>query len=88
VLLDEREGGNPSDAALGGIAGVDPVLLAVLVLVGVLVAHGRQLTDDPRRGVSIEVRAISDDLRAPVGQDLRGEIHVLEPDRTWQVKRR
>jgi hypothetical protein len=42
-------------AALGRVAGVYPVLLAALVLEGVLVTHGRQLTDDPRRGVSAVV---------------------------------
>ena len=38
----------PARAGLGEAAGFDPVLYAALVLVGVLVTHGRQFTDDPR----------------------------------------
>ena len=72
-------------APFGGVAGFDPILFAALVLVGVLVTHGRQLTDDPRRGVSVEIRTIRDDLRVLVGQELRCAVHVLEPDRTRQV---
>src|SRR5918997_5470105 len=36
-------------AALGRVAGFYPVLFAALVLERVLVTHGRQFTDDPRR---------------------------------------
>ena len=71
LLVPKRDGSaawtrSLPSATLGGKAGLDPVLLATLVVVGVLVAHGRQLPDGPRRGVSVEVRAVGDDLRAPV----------------------
>ena len=69
--------------ALGRVAGVHPVLFASLVLVCVFVTHGRQFTDDLRRGMSIEVRAIGHDLGGLFGQEVGDHIPVLEPDRTW-----
>ena len=70
-------------AALGRVAGVYPVLLTALVLEDVLVTHGHQLTDDPRRGVSIVVRAVSHHLGSLIWQEVGDHAHVLEPDRTW-----
>src|SRR5918995_670144 len=67
--------------ALGRVAGVHPVLFAALVLVCVFVTHGHQLTDDPRRGVSVGVRAVGHDLGRLVWHEDRAP--VLEPDRTW-----
>ena len=58
-----------SVSGFGGETGFDPVLLAALVVCGVLVAYGRQFTDDPRRGMSVEVGAIRDDLCVPVGRE-------------------
>ena len=68
---------------IGRVAGVHPVLFAALVLVCVLVTHGRQLTDDPRRGVSVEVRAVRHHLGVLVGQEVGDRVHILKPDRTW-----
>src|SRR5918993_850646 len=70
-------------AALGRVAGFHPVLFAALVLIGVLVTHGRQLTDDPRRGVSVEVRAVGHHLGRLIWQEVGDGVHVLETDRTW-----
>src|SRR5215213_7386372 len=78
----------PTRAAFGGVAGFDPVLFAALVLVGVLVTHGRQLTDDPRRGVLVEVRAVGDHLGGFVGQYIRDRIFAGEPDGAGQVPSR
>ena len=75
-------------AAFDGVAGFDPVLFATLELVGVLVTHGRQLTDDPRRGVSVEVRAVGDYLGGFVGEKIRDRIRAGEPDGAWQVPSR
>src|SRR5215210_6627146 len=72
-------------AGLGGVAGFDPVLFAALVLVGVLVAYGRQLTDGPRRGVSVEVRAVGYYLGGLVGQEGWDGGPAGEPDRARQV---
>ena len=60
----------PTQASFGRVAGFDPVLFAALVFVGILVTHGRQLTDDPRRGVSVEVRAVGDYFGGFVGQEV------------------
>jgi hypothetical protein len=68
--------------AIGRVAGVHPVLFAALVLVCVFVTHGRQLTDDPRRGVSVDVRAVSHHFGSLIGQEVWDQVHVLEPDRT------
>src|SRR5215218_1540435 len=84
VLIEDPPSGS-MDTALDGVAGLDPVLLATLVLVGILVAHGRQLPDDPRRGVSVEVGAVGDDEGALVWDDLSRGAGVLEPERAWQV---
>jgi hypothetical protein len=75
----------PTLVAFGGIAGFDPVLFAALVLVGVLVTHGRQITDDPRRGVSVEVRTVGDHGGCPVGEKVGDHRLAGEPDRTRQV---
>ena len=72
--------------ALGRVSGVYPVLFAALVLECVLVTHGRQFTDGPRRGVSVEVRAIGDDLGRLVGKELGDHVHALEPDRTRKMR--
>src|SRR5215204_6916201 len=61
-------GARLSSAGVCGVSGFDPVLFAALVLVGVLVTHGRQLTDDPRRGVSVEVRTVGDHGGCLVGK--------------------
>src|SRR5215211_4266739 len=79
-------GARLSSAGVCGVTGFDPVLFAALVLESVLVTHGRQLTDDPRRGVSVEVRAVSDDEGIFVGEQFGGPARVLEPDRAWQVR--
>src|ERR671913_1852945 len=65
------------------VAGVHPVLFTALVLEGALVPHGRQLTDDPRRGVSVEVRAVRYHLGSLIGQEGGDQVQVLEPDSTW-----
>src|ERR671911_1556645 len=52
------------------------------LLEGVFVTHGRQLPDDPRRGVSVEVRAVRHHLGRLICQEVRDHAHVLEPDRT------
>src|SRR5215210_5092604 len=84
-----REAGRPPRSPLGPAldreAGLDPVLLAALVVRGVLVACGRQLTDDPRRGVSVEVRAVGDDLGGPVRREPLDLVPALVPDRARQV---
>ena len=77
-LLSDRSG-------LGGVAGFDPVLFAALVLVGVLVTHGRQLTDDPRRGVSVEVRAVGDHLGGFVGEEIWYCMCTGEPNGAGKV---
>src|SRR5918998_5542769 len=77
--------GSPSAPGLDGEAGLDPVLLAALVVGGVLVTHGRQLPDDPRRRVSVEVRAVGDDLGAPIGRERLDLIPPLVADRAGQV---
>src|ERR671913_946160 len=69
-------------AALGRVAGFHPVLFTALVLEGVFVTHGRQLPDDPRRGVSVEVRAVRHHLGRLICQEVGDHAHVLEPDRT------
>jgi hypothetical protein len=81
---EERPAGS-RDLALDGVAGLDPILLATLVLVGVLVTHGRQLPDDPRRGVSVEVGTVSDDEGLLVRDDLSRGAGVLKPDRARQM---
>src|SRR5215208_2619965 len=75
----------PARSGLGGVAGFDPVLFAALVLVGVFVTHGRQLTDDPRRGVSVEVRTVGDHGGCPVGEKVGDHGPAGEPDRARQV---
>src|SRR5918998_1171662 len=77
--------GSPSPPGLDGEAGLDPVLLAALVVGGVLVTHGRQLPDDPRRSVSIEVRAVGDDLGASVSDQTLDLVPPLVADRTGQM---
>src|ERR687894_315891 len=77
--------GSPSAPGLDGEASLDPVLLAALVVGGVLVTHGRQLPDDPRRRVSVEVRAVGDDLGAPIGRERLDLIPPLVADRAGQV---
>src|ERR687896_617479 len=64
------------------VAGVHPVLFTALVLQGAFVTHGRQLTDDPRRGVSVEVRAVRYHLGSLMGQEGGDQVHVFEPDST------
>src|SRR5215213_3999293 len=78
-------GARLSSAGVCGVSGFDPVLFAALVLVGILVTHGRQLTDDPRRGVSVEVRAVGDYFGGFVGQEVADHDPSREPDRTRQV---
>src|ERR687893_782766 len=77
--------GSPSAPGLDGEAGLDPVLLAALVVGGVLVTHGRQLPDDPRRGVSVEVRAVGDNLGASVPDQALDLVLPLVADRTGQM---
>ena len=72
-------------AGFEGEAGFDPVLLAALVLGGVLVTHGRQLPDDPCRGVSGGAGAIGDDLGVFVRGELFDLLPVLVPDSAGQV---
>jgi hypothetical protein len=69
-------------AALGRVAGVHTALFTALVLEGAFVTHGRQLPDDPRRGVSIEVRALRHHLGRLICQEVGDHARVLEPDRT------
>src|SRR5919106_2237549 len=64
------------------VTGVHPVLFTALVLQGAFVTHGRQLTDDPRRGVSVEVRAVRYHLGRLICQEVGDHAYVLEPDRT------
>src|SRR5215208_4380763 len=75
----------PARSGLGGVAGFDPVLFAALELVGVLVTHGRQLTDDPRRGMSVEVRAVGDHLGGFVGEEIRYCMCTGEPNGAGKV---
>ena len=78
----------PNRAGLCGVAGCDPVLFAAFVLVGVLVPHGRQLTDDARRGVSGRARAVGDYFGGFVGQEVGDSGPAWEPDRAGQVPSR
>src|SRR5215207_2604885 len=78
-------GARLSSAGVCGVSGFDPVLFAALVLVGVLVTHGRQLTDDPRRGVLVEIRAVGDYLGGFVGEEFRDRSRAGEPDGAGQV---
>ena len=75
----------PTQASFGRVAGFDPVLFAALVFVGILVTHGRQLTDDPRRGVSVEVRAVGDYFGGFVRQEVADHDPSRELDRARQV---
>ena len=84
-VLVPRAGGEYFSAALGWVTGFDPVSLAALVLEGVFVAHGRQLTDDARRGVSGKARAVGDNLGGFVRQEVGDGVPALEPDRARQV---